>query len=218
MLWRIDHPLLFCLPAGICFCLHILISAALVTDSKDRVYRWFIYLAGSLFMLVYLLLLNHSLTLATTKVWVNIPGNFIALKNQYGLVQIPKEAVLALVVEGPAANPRIIWVISENQVFYLDQNFRELPAFLKTVSRLVPLASPQLLEEKTIYRALHANSENLDLSGKKNRLKGQNFWYLPLSGIVFYRPPSWFLAGFIILYLFYLLFLSAMCSRDTKGA
>lgn len=217
MEWRMAQPVLFCLPALICMALQVLLTAGLLLQSKPGFYRAFLFLTGSCFLLLYLLLLNHGYTLATTVISLNHGQNTLAIKNQYGSLQLAPEELQSVVVEERGGRPQTVWVVSEKQVLYLDRHFLEWEQFLPALSQLVELPDPYRYGETTVYQLQSKEgappaSPFLDLAGRGNALQGKTLYYIPwlfLVPVLFYLLGSKAWAGrtqyFLLLLAFYLL-------------
>jgi|GEM_PF-4537503 len=187
MEWSISSPALFCLPAVICFSLHILISLGLLVQTRPGFYRFFVFMASSFFFVIYLLLFNYDYTQATTRIIVHIQERFLEVSNQYGTVQIPANSLEAVVVKGKPERPETIWLISDVQTFYLDRSFAGYSSFLPALDKIVKLGNPQQQGGDSIYKLRAGNSgspETVDYFyfgfNNKNTLRGSTWYYLPL--------------------------------------
>lgn len=191
--WSVSSPVLLCLPVTSCFILHILVSLGLLVQTRPGFYRFFVFMASSWFFISYLLLFNYNYTLATTHLSLDLPGQYLELQNQYGTVQIPKEAISAVAVRGMTDRPRSVWVISDPQVFYLDRSFTAYETFLPALGQLVNLEKPLRQGDLTIYQTRPGHSGSLavpdyfDWNEHHNTLKGATLYFLPwLAAIPFF--------------------------------
>lgn len=214
MVWEMNHPLLYCLPIMICLLIHVFISSGLILDSKPGFYRFLLYLTSSAFMLIYLVLFNHGMTQATTRVVIYEPGKYLSLENQYGSVRIPRTDLQYVVVEGSLEKPRTVWIISKEQTFYLDENFTAFEDFLPRLSGFVELENTPRTGTDNIFWVGPGKppSTPLDLnslSSKNNYLQGNTNYYLSwllLFSILAYRlclqawsgNPQYFIVYFLL--------------------
>ena len=192
MMWSVAHPILYFLPLFICLCLHIFLSAAFLIGTRQGVFRFFVYVISCFYMLSYLLIFNHGLTLTTTKIQVDFPGKYIKYENHYGIVRIPVEHIQAVIVEDPQSNPSTVWIQSERQVFYLDRHFLRFSEFLPLLQSLISLGPPQAAGETTAYRVGNYTGV-LDLNPGNNILRGSTAYYLPWLGL--FSLIAYFLAA-----------------------
>lgn len=180
MTWSMTHPVLFCLPAILCLVVHVILCAGFLLDARKGFYRFFIFMAGALFVVVYLLLFNQSYTQATTRVSIHQAGGYLYLSNHYGALQIPQEAVRAVLVEGEVTRPRVVWVYSDRQVFYLDARYGGLETFLPALQKIVALEDPvEQSEGKILWASAVTDRKELVYQREQNTLKGNTFFYLP---------------------------------------
>ncbi len=180
MEFTMNHPVLFFLPLVVSFLLHIVISMGLIMEARGGFYRFFIYYASAVFFVVYLLLFNQGVTLATTKIVIDYPGKNIYLQNQYGEVKIPAGNVRGVIVEREKNKVVAAWVVSKDQTFYIDRKFVNFTNFLPALQTLIDLAEPQYRGVTIVYRA-RTISENtpLEITREDNTLKGDTLYYLP---------------------------------------
>lgn len=187
MSWTFEHPLLYCLPVVICLIIHIYISAAFIVASKPGWFRVFLYLVSSIFLLAYFLLINHCVTLATTKIEINFPGKYLRYQNQYGAVRITAQDLEGIILVGGQKEPGTIWIVSRQQTFYIDQCFSRYNEFLALLGAVIKLPEPEIQGTQTQYilkQDQAGNDSPLNISSRKNVLKGHNPNYIPLM-IVF---------------------------------
>lgn len=182
MVWSVAHPVLYFLPWFVCLLVHIFLSAGFLLGTRQGFFRFFIYLLSCIYFLSYLLILNHGVTLASTKIQVDFPGKYLKYENHYGIVRIPVEQIQVVYVEGTIANPSTVWIQSEHQVFYLDDNFARFVEFLPLLQSVISLGPPQIEGELLVYRVGNFTGP-LDLNPDHNVLRGHTTYYLPWLGI-----------------------------------
>ena len=182
MTWSVTHPVLYFLPLFLCLLLHIFLSAGFLLGIRQGFFRGFIYMLSCLYLLGYLLIFNHGMTLTSTKIQVDVHGGYVKYENHYGIVRIPLEEIQAVCVEGGGAKPLTIWIQSERQVFYLDHHFKKHNEFLPLIQSILKLGHPQLEGELTVYRIGNFTGL-LNLEPDNNVLRGHFSYYLPWLGI-----------------------------------
>jgi hypothetical protein len=175
-----NHPVLFFLPIVVSFVLHIVISMGLIMEAGAGFYRFFIYYASAAFLVVYLLMFNQGVTLATTRVVIDYPGKNIYLENQYGSVRVPAGNIKGVIVEKQKNQYETVWVISHEQTFYIDRKFSGFINFLPALEALVDLDEPRYAGDALIYPTRHTpKNTSLEITRKDNTLKGDTLYYLP---------------------------------------
>jgi len=177
MTWTVSHPFLFFLPLFLCLAIHIFLSAGFLLATKQGVFRLLVYLLSCWFVVVYLLIFNHGVVLAGTKISLDFANRYLHYENPYGTVRIAAEEVQAVVVEGPETSPQTIWIQSQRQTFYLDRHFGRWDEFLPLLQSFVELGEPQPAGKLTVYRA-SAYTGQVDLNLNNNILQGNMRYFL----------------------------------------
>lgn len=182
MTWTVAHPILYFLPLLICLVVHIFLSAGFLLATKQGFFRFFIYLLSCWFVMGYLLIFNHGIALTTTTISLDFPNRYIRYENNYGIVRIPVEQIQAIVIEGQETKPQTIWIQSQQQVFYLDEDFRRFEEFLPLLQSVLELGVPQLDGEAMVYR-VGGFTGPVDLQADNNTLRGNTGYFLPCLAI-----------------------------------
>lgn len=195
MTWRFSYPLLYFLPISIGLILHIFLSAGLLSRTRQGFYRYSLYILSACFIIAYMLIFNHGITLAGTKVRLDYQSRAIILNNQYGTVNIPARSVYAVMIEGGEGGA--VWVFSAEQSFYLDRRFTEFSAFFPSLKDFIPLGEPVRRGREIIYLSRLQAGQGVDLeypevSLKDNKLQGKIKYHLPW---LFMAPIILFPAG-----------------------
>lgn len=185
MTWTYEHPLLYCLPVVVCLIIHIFISAAFIVAEKPGGFRFFLYLVSSLFLLVYILLINHCVTLATTKIEINFPDKYLRYQNQYGALRITAQDLESIVMVEGNREQSTIWIVSRQQTFYIDDNFGRYNEFLPLLGAIIRLPDPLIQGREKRYQFLNQENEDLlNISSGNNILRGHIPYYMPM--MIFY--------------------------------
>jgi len=130
--------------------------------------------------------------LTATKISLDFPAKMISYENNYGIIRIPAEQIQAIVVEGQEARPSTIWIQSERQVFYIDQDFLRVEEFFPLLQSVLDLGEPQLSGQGAIYRA-DTYSGPVNLQPAQNTLRGNLRFFLP--GLLIFPCFAYFLGA-----------------------
>lgn len=180
MEFTMNHPVLYFLPIVVSFLLHMVISMGLVMEARAGFYRFFVYYASAAFFGVYLLLFNQAATLATTRIAVDYLGKNIYYENQYGALKIPAGNIKGVIVERQKSQVETVWVVTEEQTFYLDGKFSGFLDFLPALGTIVELGEPRYAGAALMYKTRHTpENTSLEIARGDNKLKGDTLYYLP---------------------------------------
>lgn len=183
MTWTYEHPLLYCLPALICLAIHVFTSAAFIITAKPGIFRFFLYLVSSMFLLIYVLYLNHCVTLATTKIEINFPGKYLGYHNQYGAVRITAQDLESIIlVNGEKKSQGTIWIMSRQQTFYIDENFARFNEFLPLLGAVFKLPEPDIERNRITYlfKDNGPAKDVINISSRDNILRGYIPYFIPI--------------------------------------